>query len=133
MTKKWIWAMAAVAMLGLGACGDDDDDDGAAAPGPTPTPTPAPTPPTTATAPFSTAVHPILTAKCGACHGTTFGSSDRATAYAAAQTRVNTAAPASSTLLQKGNGTVAHAGGDQLDPAEVTSITTWITEGAQNN
>jgi hypothetical protein len=38
-----------------------------------------------------------------------------------------------STLIQKGDGQVAHAGGDQLDPGEVTSITTWVTECAQNN
>jgi hypothetical protein len=49
------------------------------------------------------------------------------------QTRVDTDTPAQSTLIQKGDNQVTHAGGDQLDPAEVTSITTWITECAQNN
>lgn len=126
------WAVAAAAglVLGLSACGDDDDDGG----GGTPAPTPAQcTPPATATAPFTTAVQPILTSKCGTCHGTTFGSSDRATAHAAALSRVNTSTPAQSTLLQKGNGTVAHGGGDALTDQEVTTLTTWVTECAQNN
>jgi hypothetical protein len=82
---------------------------------------------------FSGVVHPTLIANCGGCHGTTFASTNRATAYAAAQTRVDTDAPAQSVLIQKGDNQVAHVGGDQLDPGEVTSITTWVTECAQNN
>jgi hypothetical protein len=135
MTKRWFWALALAASVGLAGCGDDDDDDGGAA-APPPTTTPPPTgcqPPATATVTFSGVVHPILIAKCGGCHGTTFGSSTRATAYAAAQTRVNTTTPAQSILIQKGNNEVTHAGGDQLTAAEVTSITTWVTECAQNN
>jgi hypothetical protein len=131
MTTRWLWAVALAAGVGLAGCGDDDDD-GAAAPPPTTPPTGC-TPPTTATATFSEDVHPILIANCGACHGTTFGSSTRATAYAAALTRVNTTTPAQSTLIQKGDAQVTHAGGDQLDPGEVTSITTWVEECAQNN
>jgi OmcA/MtrC family decaheme c-type cytochrome len=119
------------------------DDAGAAAPAPTPvtttTPAPGPTPVTTTTpgptttATFSGVVQPILTSKCGSCHGTSFGSSTRATAYTAAQSRVNVTTPDSSLLIQKGDARVAHGGGDQLDPAQVTSITAWIREGAQNN
>ncbi len=128
MKRTLVWAVAAAA-LGLAACGDDDDDNGgAAAPGPQ-----ACTPPATATAPFA-AIQPILTSRCGSCHGTTFGSADRATAYAAAASRVNTTSPDSSVLLQKGDGRTAHGGGDALvDPAEVTSVTAWIRECAQNN
>ncbi len=113
------------------------------APGPTPvtttTPTPGPTPVTTTTpgptttATFSGVVQPILTSKCGSCHGTTFGSTNRATAYTAAQSRVNVTTPDSSLLIQKGDARVAHGGGDQLDAAQVTSITAWIQAGAQNN
>jgi hypothetical protein len=132
MTTTRFWAVALAGGLALAGCGDDDDDDGAAAPAPTP-PTTGCTPPTTPTATFTAAVHPILTTRCGACHGTSFGSSTRATALAAAQARVNTTTPAQSLLIQKGDAQVAHAGGDQLDPAQVTSITAWVTECAQDN
>jgi hypothetical protein len=46
---------------------------------------------------------------------------------------VDTSSPGQSTLVQKGNGTVAHGGGDALTDPEVTTLTTWITECAQNN
>ena len=46
---------------------------------------------------------------------------------------MNTTTPDDSLLLQKGDARTAHAGGDQLDPAEVTSVTAWIRECAQNN
>jgi mono/diheme cytochrome c family protein len=129
MKRALVWVVAAAA-LGLAACGDDNDDNGgAAAPAPTST---GCTPPATPTATFAQ-VHPILTSSCGSCHGTSFGSSDRATAYAAASSRVSTTTPDDSLLLQKGDARTTHAGGDQLDPAEVTSVTAWIRECAQNN
>jgi hypothetical protein len=135
MTTRWFLAVALAAGLGLAGCGDDDDDDGGGAPAPPPVTC---TPPATATAPFSTAVHPILTARCGSCHGTSYGSSTVATALAAAQAQANTADPEQSTLIQKGDGRVAHGGSDALDPGlttttEVTTVTTWITECAQSN
>jgi hypothetical protein len=133
MTKRWFWALALAASLGVAACGDDDDDDGAAAPPPAAPPPAGCTPPTTASVTFGEDVHPILTTNCVPCHSSSYGSSDRAASYAAVQPRVNTTDPAQSELIRKGNGEVAHGGGDQLDPAEVTSITTWITECAQNN
>jgi hypothetical protein len=123
--------MVAVAALALAACGDDKDN-GSPAPAPAP---PAPltcTPPATPTATFAQ-VHPILTSKCGACHGTAWGSADRATAYAAAKAQVNTSNPDQSALVLKGDGRTTHAGGDRLDPGEATSLTTWIRECAQNN
>lgn len=122
MTRRiWTWAVAAAA-LGVAACGDSSSDGGAAAP-------PQCTPPATRTATF-TQVHPILTTKCGACHGTAWGSTDRATAYAAAKATVDVTNPESSALLQKGDARVSHAGGDQLDPAQATSLTAWIRECA---
>jgi hypothetical protein len=138
MTTRWFLAVALAAGLGLAGCGDDDDDDGGAAAPPPTTPPATCTPPATATAPFSTAVHPILTARCASCHGTSYGSATVATARAAAQARVDTANPEQSTLVQKGDGRVAHGGGDALDPGlttttEVTTVTTWITECAQSN
>lgn len=130
MTRRiWTW-MAAAAALGLAACGSDSN--GSAAPAPAPPTAGQCTPPATPTATFAQ-VQPILTAKCGTCHGTAWGSPDRATSYAAAKAQVNTASPDTSALLQKGDARVAHAGGDRLDPAEVTSITAWIRECAQNN
>jgi hypothetical protein len=46
---------------------------------------------------------------------------------------VNTTTPAQSNLIRKGDGQVAHGGGDVLDPDQVASITAWVTECAQNN
>jgi mono/diheme cytochrome c family protein len=115
--------LAVAAAVGLAACGSDSSSGGGA-------PAPAQcTPPATRTATF-TQVYPILTAKCGACHGTAWGSPDRATAYAAAKAKVDVTNPPNSLLLQKGDGRVSHAGGDQLDPAQVTSLTAWIQECA---
>jgi hypothetical protein len=141
MTMRWFWAVALAAGLGLAGCGDDDDDGGAAAPPPT-TPQTC-TPPATATAPFATAVHPILTSRCTPCHGDTatlpkYGATDRNTAFTAAHAAVNTANPEQSLLVQKGDGRVTHGGGDRLDPGvatttEVTTVLTWIRECAQNN
>jgi hypothetical protein len=62
-----------------------------------------------------------------------FGADNITTAYNATFDAVNTTTPAESLLIQKGDGQVTHGGGDRLDPAHVTSITTWITECAQNN
>jgi hypothetical protein len=140
MTTRWFLAVALAAGLGLAGCGDDDDDDGgAAAPPPTPPTPPATcTPPATATAPFATAVHPILMNKCTPCHGDAatlprYGATDPDLAFTAARAAVDTANPAQSQLIRKGDGQVAHGGGDALDPAEVTTLTTWVTECAQNN
>lgn len=128
MTRRTGNLIVALAVaLGLAACGDDDDD----APAPAPAPQTC-TPPATPTATFAQ-VHPILTSKCGTCHGTTWGSATRQTAYDAAKARVNTTTPDESVLIQEGDARVAHGGGDRLDPAEVTSLTAWVRECAQNN
>lgn len=101
--------------------------------GPAAPPTTPPTTPPATTVSFATQVHPILTASCTPCHGTTFASSAVATAFTGAQTRVNTSAPAESLLLTKGNALVAHGGGDRLSDADTQTILTWIQEGATNN
>jgi len=89
-------------------------------------------PPPTTTVSFATQVHPILTASCIPCHSGTFASSTAATSFTETQTRVNTAAPAESLLLTKGNGQ-SHGGGDRLSDADAQTILTWIQEGATNN
>jgi hypothetical protein len=120
------------AALGLAACGDDDN--GSPAPGPQ-----ACTPPAAPAAFFAEGVHPILTSKCTPCHGDSattlpkFGATDRTTAYTAARAAVNLTSPAQSALIRKGDAQVAHAGGDQLDPDQVATITTWVEECARNN
>jgi hypothetical protein len=135
MTNRWLWAVLVAAGLGLAACGDDDNGGGgAAAPGPTGCTTTA-----AATVFFHEDVHPILVAKCTPCHGdaaTTlpkFGSADRTTSYTAAHAAVNTTTPSQSLLIRKGDAQVTHGGGDQLDPAQVTTITKWVQECALNN
>jgi uncharacterized membrane protein len=95
-------------------------------------PATTPTTPTT-TVSFSTQVHPILTASCIPCHSGNIASSTVATSFAAVQSHVNTAAPAQSELLQKGNALVLHGGGDRLSDADAQTILTWIQEGATNN
>jgi hypothetical protein len=87
---------------------------------------------------FADDVQPILTSRCTPCHATTFASSDRATAYAQTQSRVNTTTPEQSALIQKGDGRTEHVGQDQFDPGvatttEVGTVLTWIEECAQNN
>jgi hypothetical protein len=129
MTNRWLWAVLVAAGLGLAACGDDDNGGGgAAAPGPTGCTTTA-----AATVFFHEDVHPILTTKCGACHSTAWGSTDRTTAYTAAKAQVDVTAPAQSALIRKGDNQVAHGGGDQLDPQQVATITKWVQECAPNN
>jgi hypothetical protein len=133
MTRS-VWAVVAAAAIGLAACGSDNNNDNGGNTKPA-----ACTPPTTATVKFSTDVHPILVANCGTCHGdasTTlpkFGSATAATSYAAVQAAVDTANPASSLLLVKGNGGSSHGGGDRLSDTETATIQKWITECAQNN
>jgi hypothetical protein len=143
MTMRWSLAVALAAGLALAGCGDDDNGGGAAAPPPQQPQPQTCTPPTTATATFSGAVHPILMNRCTPCHGDTatlprYGATDRNTAFTAAQAAVNTTNPEQSLLVQKGDGRVAHGGGDRLDPGlatttEVTTVLTWIRECAQNN
>ena len=136
MTRSpWMVAAAAVLGLGLAACGGDDDNNSGGNNNQAPS---ACTPPATATVKFSTDVHPILTANCGTCHGDNgtlpkFGSATVATSYAAVQPEVNTASPAQSALLVKGNGGNSHGGGDELSDADTAKIQAWITECAQNN
>jgi hypothetical protein len=132
MTMRWFLPVALASGLALAGCGDDDDGDGGAAAPPPQQPQTC-TPPTTPTATFSGAVHPILTSKCTPCHADSFGSSNVATSFAAARARVDVTSPAQSTLIRKGDAQVAHGGGDRLDPADVTTLTTWVTECAQNN
>jgi hypothetical protein len=125
--------MAAVAAaVALAACGSDSNGTPAPAPGPQ-----ACTPPATAKAPFEAQVHPILQSKCASCHGTAWGSADRTTAYNAARAQVDPSNVPSvaegSALVEKGTGAVSHGGGVRLDPAEATSVVTWIEECAQNN
>jgi hypothetical protein len=133
MTNRRMGAVVVAAALGLAACGDDDDD-GAAAPGPQTC-----TPPAAATTFFVEDVHPLLQAQCTPCHGDAaptlpkFGSADRTTAYDATRAAVNTTTPAQSALLRKGDGQVAHGGGDVLDPEHVATLTAWIEECAQDN
>ncbi len=82
---------------------------------------------TTTTAPaksFAKDVVPALN-KCTSCHGN-WG-------YNGVKQRVDTAAPASSILLQKGSGSISHGGGQQLSATEVTTIRDWISQGAKNN
>lgn len=127
--RRWVWAVVAAAGLALGACGDDDDDDnggdaGDGGNGGNGAGT------VSATGTFATAVHPILRAKCGTCHGTGVGSATLQTAFDQAKTRVNTTTPAQSPLVVKGNGGDGHAGGDALSDAEATTITAWIQAGA---
>ncbi len=128
--KRSVWAMAAA--IGLAACGSDSNDNSSNKPA-------ACTPPATQTVKFSTDVYPILTANCGTCHNdasTTlpkFGSATMATSYQAVQGFVNTANPAQSPLLVKGNGGSSHAGGDKLSDSDTQKIQTWITDCAQNN
>lgn len=132
MTNRWVWALAVAAGLGLAACGDDDDDNGGGTP-------PGCQPPATATVFFHDDVHSILRSRCTPCHGDEqtllpeFASTVRTTSYSATIDAVNTTSAAQSNLIRKGDGQVTHGGGDVLDPAHVTSITTWITECAQNN
>lgn len=126
MTRSWLWGAVAAAGLAVAGCGDDNDNGGAAAPG-------ACTPPARATAFFHEDVHPVLTSRCTPCHADAWGSADRATAYAAARARVNTASPAQSVLIQKGDAQVTHGGGDRLDPEQVATITAWVRECAPNN
>jgi hypothetical protein len=88
---------------------------------------------------FAADVDPVLTSKCGACHGaggvasaSSFRlSGDTGADYGVVTRLVSTSAPASSTLLQRASG-VSHGGGTVLAPssADYQTIETWISEGA---
>jgi len=118
----WL-ALGAVLALFAGACGDDDDDeddDGGNG----------------GEISFATQVHPILTAKCGTCHGTTstigkWGSASADESYTETQQIVDLTTPAQSPLIVSGNGGGGHP--DALTDAEVQTITTWIQQGAMDN
>ena len=129
MTKRLLWAVALAAGIGLAGCGDDDDDDGGA-----PAPPPATcTPPTAPTATFSAAVRPIPHDEVRRLSRHLLRQLDAGDGLRRREVSRERHDPASSVLLTKGDGQVAHGGADQLDPAQVTSITTWIVECAQDN
>jgi uncharacterized membrane protein len=122
--RKWLW-MVGVAALALGAaCGDDDDgdDDGAGN-------VPADGNPPAAQVSFEQQIHPVLVAKCGACHGTAWGSSNVSTSYQAALLEVETSTPANSDLYERGNGESGHA--KVFSDAEAALVLQWIEQGAK--
>ena len=122
--RKWLW-MVGVAALAVGAaCGDDDDgdDDGAGN-------VPADGNPPAAQVSFEQQIHPVLVAKCGACHGTAWGSSNVSTSYQAALLEVETSTPANSDLYERGNGESGHA--KVFSDAEAALVLQWIRAGRE--
>lgn len=121
--RNWLW-MVAVAALAVGAaCGDDDDGDSGGAgdiPGDTNPP---------AAVSFEQQIHPVLVAKCSACHGTAWGSSNVITSYQAALVEVETSTPTNSDLYERGNGGGGHA--KVFSDVEAALVLQWIQEGAK--
>jgi len=102
--RNWLW-MVGVAALAVGAAGGDDDDETSGGAGDSP---PGDTTPPAAVS-FEQQIHPVLVAKCSACHGTAWGSSNVSTSYQAALLEVETSTPANSDLYVRGNGGGGHA------------------------
>lgn len=94
---------------------------------------------TTTALSYETAVHPILTAKCAGCHGSSGSASSSkfvvsgtiATDYQTVLNLIDVKSPTESALLKKGSGQ-GHGGGSILSPSstEYQTIEQWISDGA---
>jgi len=86
---------------------------------------------------FANDVLPILDTQCASCHGGSgsFTITNSTTPYAGVVPFVDTANATGSSLLQKGSGTVGHAGGAiiQTTSSDYATIRDWISAGALDN
>jgi cytochrome c5 len=122
--RSWRW-MVGVAALAVGAaCGGSDNGDGGGAGD-----IPADANPPAAEVSFEQQIHPVLVAKCGACHGTAWGSPNVNTSYQAALLEVETSTPTNSDLYERGNGGGGHA--KVFSDAEAALVLQWIQQGAK--
>ena len=117
--------MVGVAALAVGAaCGGSDNGDGGGAGD-----IPADANPPAAEVSFEQQIHPVLVAKCGACHGAAWGSPNVNTSYQAALLEVETSTPTNSDLYERGNGGGGHA--KVFSDAEAALVLQWIQQGAK--
>jgi hypothetical protein len=110
------WGIGVALALGAGCGGNDNGDASGAG-----------DPPVS----FKQQVHPVLAAKCGACHGAVWGSADVNTSYQAARLKVETSTPANSDLYERGNGQAGHQ--KVFSDEEAALVLEWIVQGAKND